>query len=206
MSKETLTNWFKFWLELQEKGGVPSAEENAAYSHNDMTASPFIKGKTAFNWLFLGTEGQYEKYLGKPIERELLPEWGNDNHPYPLHAAMFWTMSSKTKHPDAAAKLINFLENDPEVAKLFKTDRGIPANLNNMKLVSESSDDDTIKKQIEFMQKVEEIATTTKLDPPNASGTGDILKDIAQKVSFKQLTPSEAADQFIKKVNQQLSR
>ncbi|HZH58215.1 MAG TPA: ABC transporter substrate-binding protein [Metabacillus sp.] len=206
LSKETLTAWFEYWLDLQERGGVPSAEENASYAHNDMTASPFISGKTAFNWLFLGTDGQYEKALGKPIERELLPEWGNENNPYPLHAAMFWTMSSKTKHPDAAVKLIDFLENDPEVAKLFQNDRGIPANLENMELVAETTSDDTVKKQNDFMKKVEEISTPLELDPVNSGSTADILKDIAQQVTFKQLTPSDAADQFIAELNQALSK
>lgn len=206
LSNETLTTWFQYWLDLQEKGGVPTAEENAAYAHNDMSASPFISEKTAFNWLFLGTGGQYETALNKPIKRLLLPEWGNENKPYPLHAAMFWTMSANTKHPDEAAKLIDFLENDPEVAKLFQNDRGIPANSENVKLVAETTSDDTVKRQNEVMQKVEEVATPLELDPPNAGSTADILKDIAQQVTFKKITPSEAADEFIAQMNQALSR
>ncbi|SDM80604.1 ABC transporter substrate-binding protein [Sediminibacillus halophilus] len=205
LSKETLTEWFQYWLDIQEKGGVPSAEDNAAYQHNDHSASPFIEEKTAFNWLFLGTGGEFEKNLGKPIKRVLLPEWGNDNKPYPLHAAMFWSMSSKTEHPEAAAKLINFLENDPEVAKIFENDRGIPANSENMELVAENTEDDTVQRQNEFMAKVEEIATPNDLAPANSSSTGDILKNIAHEVTFKKLTPNEAADKFMQEVNQALS-
>ncbi|MDC3417573.1 ABC transporter substrate-binding protein [Aquibacillus salsiterrae] len=206
MSKETLTSWFQYWLDLQEKGGVPTAEENSAYAHNDMSASPFIAGETAFNWLFLGTGGQYETALNKPIKRLLLPEYGNDNKPYPLHAAMFWTAAANTEYPEEAAKLIDFLENDPEVSKLFENDRGIPANSENMQLVAESTDNDTVRRQNEVMAKVEEVATPLDLDPPNANGTADILKDIAQQVTFKQLTPSEAADEFTDQLNQSLSK
>ncbi|MDM5339064.1 ABC transporter substrate-binding protein [Fictibacillus enclensis] len=206
VSKTTLKEWFQFWLDLQEKGGVPSAQVNSSYSHNEMTANPFLSEKTAFNWLFLGTDGQYEKSIGKPIGRELLPEWGNDNKPYPLHAAMFWTMSSKTEHPDAAAKLMNFLENDTEVAKLFQNDRGIPANTKNMQLVADTSSDGAVKKQNEFMKKVQKIATPLQLDPASAGSTGDILKNIAQQVTFKKLTPSKAADQFISEMNTALNK
>jgi len=206
LSKKTLTEWFQYWLDLQEKGGVPTAEENASYNHNDPSASPFIKEKTAINWLFLGTDPNYEQSLGKPIGRALLPEWGNDNKPYPLHGAMFWSMSSKTKHPEAAAKLINFLENDPEVAKIFKTDRGIPANDENMKIVSESAEDETIKKQIEFMEKVKAVASPEKLAPPGSSEIADILKNLSQQVTFKEITPSQAAEEFIKQGNKALSQ
>lgn len=193
LSKETLTEWFQYWLDLQEKGGVPTAEENAAYNHNDPSASPFIKEKTAINWLFLGTDPNYEESLGKPIGRALLPEWGNENKPYPLHGAMFWSMSSKTKHPEAAAKLINFLENDPEVAKIFKTDRGIPANQKNMEIVSETAEDETIQKQIDFMEKVKKVASPEKLA-------------LSQQVTFKEITPSEAAEAFIQQGNEALSQ
>ena len=206
LSKKTLTEWFQYWLDLQEKGGVPTAEKNASYSHNDPSASPFIKEKTAINWLFLGTDPNYEQSLGKPIGRGLLPEWGNDNKPYPLHGAMFWSMSSKTKHPEAAAKLINFLENDPEVAKIFKTDRGIPANNENMKIVAESAEDETVKKQTDFMEKVKAVASPEKLAPPGSSEIADILKNLSQQVTFKEITPSQAAEEFIKQGNKALSQ
>ncbi len=206
LSKETLTEWFQYWLDLQEKGGVPTAEENAAYNHNDPSASPFIKEKTAINWLFLGTDPNYEESLGKPIGRALLPEWGNENKPYPLHGAMFWSMSSKTKHPEAAAKLINFLENDPEVAKIFKTDRGIPANQKNMEIVSETAEDETIQKQIDFMEKVKKVASPEKLAPQGSSEIADILKNLSQQVTFKEITPSEAAEAFIQQGNEALSQ
>lgn len=206
MTKKTLTAWFQYWLDMQAKGGVPTAQINASYDHNDHSASPFIKGKTAFNWLFLGTGGEFEKDLGKPINRVLLPEWGKSNKPYPLHPAMYWAMSSKTKNPDAAAKLINFIENDPSVAKIFQNDRGIPANVKNMKLVQQTTTDPTVKKQNSFMAKVEKVATPTNLAPANSSKTSDILKNLAQEVSFKKITPSQAADQFIQQVNQELSQ
>jgi multiple sugar transport system substrate-binding protein len=206
LSKETLTEWFQYWLDLQEKGGVPTAEENAAYNHNDPSASPFIKEKTAINWLFLGTDPNYEESLGKPIGRALLPEWGNENKPYPLHGAMFWSMSSKTKHPEAAAKLINFLENDPEVAKIFKTDRGIPVNQKNMEIVSETAEDETIQKQIDFMEKVKKVASPEKLAPQGSSEIADILKNLSQQVTFKEITPSEAAEAFIQQGNEALSQ
>jgi len=206
MSKKTLTEWFQYWLDLQEKGGVPTAQESAAYNHNDHPSSPFVKAKTAFAWLFLGTGGEFEQDLGKPIIRGLLPEWGNDNKPYPLHPAMYWAMSSKTQHADAAAKLINFLENDPKVSQLFQNDRGIPANTANMKKNAETTKDATVKKQDDIMEKIEKVATPVKLDPPGAGSMGDTLKNISQQVQNKRLTPSKAADEFMQQANQALSQ
>ena len=42
--------------------------------------------------------------------------------------SMFWSVSSRTKHPAEAAAFVNFLANDEEAAKVLLTERGVPAN------------------------------------------------------------------------------
>jgi multiple sugar transport system substrate-binding protein len=44
-----------------------------------------------------------------------------------LKPAMLLSASARTDHPDEAAELISFLINDPQVGKLFGSNRGIPA-------------------------------------------------------------------------------
>ena len=41
---------------------------------------------------------------------------------------MFWSASSRTKHPAEAQKFIDFLANNVEAGKIGLADRGIPAN------------------------------------------------------------------------------
>lgn len=205
ISKKTLTSYFEWWLNLQEKGGVPSAQFSASYDHNNTQDNPMIKGKAGFQWIFLGGDTAAQQLLNAPIGRTLLPEWGNANKPYPLHGAMFWSISSNTKYPDGAQKLVDFLENDPQVSKIFMNDRGIPANQKNRDEDTKSSTDENVKAQSDIMEKIQKIATPLKLDPPGASELTKLLLTISQQVQNKSITPSQAADQFLQQANQQLS-
>lgn len=195
ISKQTLTDWFQYWLDLQNKGGVPSAQVNASYDHSNLQDSPFVKQKTAFQYMFIGEELEYQQDLGKPIKHALFPEWANANKPYTVHPAMYWSISSHSKYPDAAAKLVNFLENDPQVSKLFLNERGVTVNQANLK-ADEKAGNAMLKEQDKVMTQVENVASPSHLDPPAAGQIGDLLTQIAQQVTFGKLTPSQAADQF----------
>src|SRR5699024_10847892 len=151
-SAVTIAEWFQLWLDMQEKGIVPSAEKSQSYDHDDHPSNPLVNEEAAFAWLLLGTEPEFEQHLGKSLEKAFLPEWGSEKEPYDVHGAMFWAMSSNTKYPEEAAKLIDFLENSPEVAEIFGTDRGIPANEDNMEIVVDIAEDHHVEEQVEFME------------------------------------------------------
>ncbi len=42
--------------------------------------------------------------------------------------ATMWAISRDTEHPEEAAKLLNYLLNDPDMAKLQKTEKGVPVS------------------------------------------------------------------------------
>ncbi|QQE77913.1 ABC transporter substrate-binding protein [Alicyclobacillus sp. SO9] len=206
MSQQTLTNWFQYWLNLEKKGGVPSAQKSSSYTHSKLQDSPFVKKKAAFTYMPIGEGPTYQKLLGKPIQRVLFPDWNQSSKPYILHPAMYWTISSKSKHPAAAMKLVNFLENNPQVSKTFGNNRGVTAN-NKNRSADAASLGGVTKVQDKFMAQVEKISTPLPIDPPNAGPISTkVLKPIAQKVMFGQLTPAQGAKEFIKQANQTLSQ
>lgn len=205
MSQQTLAAWFAYWLNLQQKGGVVPAQQNSAYTHSDLQSSPFLKQQVAFTYMFIGEGPQYQTGLGSTIQRVLYPEWSQSSKPYMLHPAMYWTISSQTKHPKAAANLVNFLENDPQVSKIFQNDRGITANVKNMK-ADAAALGGIVKVQDDFMSQIQQIASPVPLDPPNAGQLNSVLKTIGQEVTFNKLTPDQAAAQFIQQANQILAQ
>src|SRR5699024_5066888 len=148
----------------------------------------------------------FEQDLGKPVERAFLPEWGNEDKPYDLHGAMYWTMSSNTEHPEASAKLIDFLENDPEVDEIFGVERGIPANNDNMDLVAEKAEDQYVEEQVEFMEKVEDISYPTLMEPESADEISELLKNVDKKAQAENITSSQAAEEFLEKGNELMSK
>lgn len=205
ISQQDMTNWFNYWLDMQKNGGVAPAQVSAAYTHSHLQDSLFNKKKAATTYMFIGEGVEFQSDLGGPIVRTLLPEWGNANKPYPLHPAMYWTISSQTKHQKASVDLVNFLENDPAVSKIFLNERGVTANTANLKM-DEQLGNATVTAQDKFMGRVEQVATVAPLDPPGAGKVQTILKKVAQQVLFNQITPSQGAAEFFSQANSYLSQ
>jgi len=114
--------------------------------------------------------------------------------------AMYYSVSAKSEHPEESAKFVDFLLNDPEVAALQLTDRGLPSNLT----VRESILGDLApadQKVADFMEGLEaDIVDNPPVPPKGSSEMQDIMIRINTQVLFEEITPDEAADQFLKEV------
>ncbi|MCL6443542.1 MAG: extracellular solute-binding protein [Alicyclobacillus sp.] len=206
ISKQVLASWFSYWLNLQEQGGCLPAQQTVSISPSAPPGYPLIKGEVAATYASIGQDGEIQTLLGSPIERMMFPGWASPSKPNILHPAMYWTIWSKTKYPQAAEELVNFLENNPQVAEIFKNDRGVIANQANRNLDAKKFGG-LVAQQDEFMDKVEKVSSTVPLDPPQAGEIeGNLLETIGQEVIFKKLTPEQAAEQFIQQADQILKQ
>lgn len=200
VSKQTLTDWFNYWLNLQEKGGVPSAAMSASYNHSKVSSNPFVSGKAASVLVWLGQGGQFQTALNKPVGREMLPGANNSNNPLLVKPAMYWSVSSQSKYPKAAAKLVNFLENNPQAAKIMKNSRGVTPNKSNLKLL-ESSGDKTSQSQDKIMAQIEKVGSPMPIPPSADAKVTSMLKTIGQEVLYKKMTASQGASKFLAEAN-----
>ncbi|MFT4028345.1 MAG: hypothetical protein QM675_00585 [Protaetiibacter sp.] len=62
-------------------------------------------------------------------------------------------VSSQSKNPEAAVRLVNFLLNDPEANALLGLNRGFPANANVIDAASAGASDN-VKRAIEVFETV----------------------------------------------------
>lgn len=71
---------------------------------------------------------------------------------------MLFSISKNSKHPEEAAKLLNFLLNDPEGVKAMGTARGLPVNENAVKILEDAGQIDEISKAAaEFVKNTEGV-------------------------------------------------
>ncbi len=114
-----------------------------------------------------------------------------------LKPAMFYSISSQTEHPEAAAKFVDFLLNDPAAAEIMLTDRGLPANLEIREHILPMLPEDQTQ-VAEFMTEITPDLADPPPPPPNGAGEiPDIMTRLWEEVMFGRLTPMEAAEQFI---------
>jgi multiple sugar transport system substrate-binding protein len=111
-----------------------------------------------------------------------------------LKPSMLHTISSKTDHPEAAATLLNFLVNSPEVGAAFGTNRGLPASTTQL----EGAELDPLGEQIRAYE--ESIADRLGDAPPvPIVGFGTLeekFRLIGQELAFGTLSVDDAVSQF----------
>lgn len=201
VSKNVVTAWFQYWLDLQNKGYTPSASASASVEWGEIQKFPIVKKKAAFGFAWNSQYTAFKELMNRPLGMTLAPNLGNDNKAYFLKPSMYWSISKTTKSPKESAKLVNYLVNSPQASKLLGTDRGVPINTDVRKALEKKSTGDD-KKVISFVSRVDKIAgQAPPVDPSSTSEILDAYHKIVEQVEFKKISPSEGAANFIKQAN-----
>jgi multiple sugar transport system substrate-binding protein len=111
-----------------------------------------------------------------------------------LKPSMLHSIAATTDHPEAAATLLNYLVNAPEVGEAFGTNRGIPASETQL----EGAELDPLGEQIAAYE--ESIADRLGDAPPvPIVGYGTLeekFRQIGQELGYGTITVDEAVEQF----------
>lgn len=193
-SEADLVNWFKLWQGARAKNATPPAEVVHEAVTGSVATQLVVTGKaaTSFMWSNQLTE------LQKATKNELgMVAYPGDPKGQWARASLYWAASRSTKHPTVVADLINFLVNDPEVAKIFGVDRGLPANSETRQAIEAAATDPAVKATIAFENALASKFGPAPAPPPKGhSGLRNKLRDIAESVSYGRATPEDAAKQF----------
>jgi len=113
--------------------------------------------------------------------------------------SMLHTISAKTKHPEAAATLVNFLINSPEVGAIFGTNRGLPASSTQLEGAKLAGLDAQI---LEYEDSIKDRLGDAPPVPIVGAGTlEEKFRQIGQELGFGTLTVDEAVDQFFNEMD-----
>lgn len=204
ISQQTLTAWFTYWLDMQENGGTPPAQVTATTMNANFPQTPMGKGQTVFQRDWTDDFVEANTALNTPISLAMFPGWGDATKPYYLHPSMYWSISSSTKDPQAAAELLNFLESDPQANKDYAFQRGFTINVKDKAMLTKTADSGQ-KSQIAFLNEVAKVASPLGPSAPAFSQFGTQLQNIGQEVLYKKLSPSKAAAELISMGKQDIS-
>ncbi|MFE6968942.1 ABC transporter substrate-binding protein [Isoptericola sp. NPDC057653] len=201
VSKETVAQFFQTSLDLMANGGQPDASRSVEYQNAGPEGSLLGTNSGAMGVWWSNQLGALSDASGRDLELLRLPgESEGERTGMYFKPAMYYSVSAKSEHPQEAAKLVDFLLNDPEAAKLQLTDRGLPANLS----VREAILPDLTaadQRMADFMADLEDDVVDNPPVPPNgANEMQDIITRINTEVLFERMTPAQAADAFLKDV------
>ncbi len=204
ISEDVLAGWFQWYLDLQDSGATLDASRTQEEGTLSLEQQAFSVGKAGLTWAWTNQLGSIRTAVGSEDIVMLRPPSvtgvATENGLFGK-ASMFWSISARSEVPEGAARLVDFLVNDPAANAIQLLNRGVPSN---PELVAgfEADLTPTDTYVVEFLTAVlAEISTTPAVQPTGTSGAQDVFTRYLTDVRFGSTTPEAAAAGTITDVN-----
>lgn len=207
IERRTVRDWFMMTTGLMDEGATPPASLTAELDGQPAPEQTLMgQGRAAmmFGWSNLITA--YRQASGADLMLLRAPgETTDKGTGMWLQASQLYTISKRSEHPEAAAKLIDFLVSDERAADLIKADRGIPANPR-IRAHLESTLDENARVEFAFVDRISDLVDGDfVIGPTGSTESVDILTRVNQSVLFGQSSPSQGAEQFVTELTDAVS-
>ncbi len=196
-----LAQWWGKSAALHEQDGFLPTKRQEQLSGADAVGVGETAAEISWdNFLVRFSEGQAEPNL------TLLPVPADDfenNSGMFLKPGLQLSVAANSEHPDEAAKLVDFLVNDPRVGEIFGMSRGVPASSATL----EGVELDELDQQILDYESALEPHLVGSAPPPVAglSNLEASFTTIALEVAYGTLTADEAADRWFAEADTSLA-
>lgn len=201
-TEDVVASWFDLWKGLREQELIPDAATVVEYVSLPLEQSLFATKQIAISTMPISQIGQYQALVidDGQIEMVRFPHLKDKTNPEYISGA-FFTVNAASKHPEAAAKLVDFFLNNPEAQKIFKLEQGVPA-ATTAKTAIESELSDAEKKTMDFVQnQLVKYATAEPYPPTGFNEISSNYVNISSAVAYGEMTPEAGAAEFIKACN-----
>ncbi len=202
----TVVAWLQLAEDLRARGAIPPAgfidQNNGASPAQSYLAKKSIASQIIPTNNLLG----FDQACGGNLQLLRIPgETQGARRGQSIDTPALWSIAAGSKHPQEALKLLDFLTNQAEPAKLCAATRGVPPNRAIAEQIAPTLEADN-KRSSDFLSKLQ----TEKLPPSypypvGASKLTNILKSISTEVEFKRTTPADAGKQFIAQAQKALT-
>lgn len=121
---------------------------------------------------------------------------------------MFFVIAKTCKHPELAAKYIDFYTNDNQAVKAMLTDRGLPVAKASLEAITPLLSPEE-KKVVTFMNETV-IPESSTINPPSPAAAATVntqtLPQVEESLLYKKTKAADAAKQFVDEANESLAR
>jgi multiple sugar transport system substrate-binding protein len=208
VTKDGLTEFWSSLVKMQEAQAIPSA----AFVSQDMSApldqSGMATGKLAMSFAWSNQLNALSKASGQQLRLLRLPSVtgkASENGSY-YKGSMFWSISSRTKHPKEAAEFVSYLANNQTAGNLLLAERGVPPNTEIRAAVASKLKPADAASQ-KFIQTIAKELGEPSPPPPVGGGQVEKIEQrYTTEVLFGRLKPDQAAQRFVDEVNGELNK
>jgi multiple sugar transport system substrate-binding protein len=202
---EDLARWYAYWQDLRERNGVPPGDVQALASSDDPSTSGIVTGRAAMNITLTDSFAGFQALVSDELVLHLLPngfeggEMKQHHYSYAGNSTAIW---SQSPHKDRIIDIIRFMHFDPKGIELYYRQSGmVPASSAGREaLAKEGSDAD--RKIVDYLEVLQKDPAPPRY--PGVTGMSGMLRRANEGVAFGQLTPMQAAEQFISEAKPRL--
>jgi multiple sugar transport system substrate-binding protein len=189
----TIEQFFQMALDMVESGATPEPSLQTERIVTAIEQSPFGTNTSAFHLQFHTQIQAFVDASGTNLELLRLPAVDPGEPQMVNKASMYWSIAETTEHPAEAARLVDFLINDEEAAKVLGVERGVPANPDIQEAIRPELGETGIMALDFAAEMQEEVVDPPQVTPSYAADFDGEIGRIGSEVLFGSMTPEEAA-------------
>jgi multiple sugar transport system substrate-binding protein len=206
-SAADVTAWLDMSVKYQKAGAVGTPALISEEATKTLDQSALATGKAALQVYWsnqveavnaaAGTDMKILRYPSTAGSAAKRKAW--------YKASMLWSVSAKTKYPEAAVAMINWWMNSPESANINLAERGIQPNAQ-IQTTIQPKLSPTQQAVAKFIADIKpELSTTPPALPPGGGTIGAVLLRHYTDVLFGKASTSAAASAFVDEVKSNLT-
>ncbi len=198
-------DWFAMWVEMRKGGGcVPP--DIQALDKESVENSPLILGYCATDSITSNKFVAFQKLSKVPLGLTAQPVVKDGNPSSYLKPSQMFSVYAKSKAPEAAVELANFLVRDPRGALILGMERGVPASPAIRDALMPDLDEAS-RKVVDFISKLTPYVGPLPPAPPQGAGeVYNVFMRVSQEVAFEASSPEKGGESLVKEANSVLQR
>lgn len=208
-SYEPYADFFKLYEDGLKDGYVIDPSVFAERSIGSVEQDPLVYGSSpeTMSWCAFAYSNQLTATVsaapeGTEIGLTTWPSADPKKSDY-LKPSQFFAISTDSKNPEEAAKILNFITNDVDCNNILLGERGIPLSSKTAEAIAPNLDE-TTQKIITFVNDVVS-ANSSQVNPPSTNGASevnDLINKLQEQVCYGQLSAEDAGKQLFEQGNQ----
>ena len=157
-----------------------------------------VQGRSAIHYNLTNAYGNYSNLFGGELGLAIIPQPDDavQTGMY-LNANMYWSISRDSRNPAAVARVLNYLVNNPDGARVISTDRGISIN-SNIRDMLRAESDIYVANMLSYINTISNLGAVTNLpDPVGSAEAMIVLRTNYQALVYNEMTPLEFINNYV---------
>jgi len=194
-TKDDAAAWFDLWDKMRKAGAIAPPDVGAVNT-GKVEEYEVSRGLAAMSFVNSNQIVAFQALNKNSLAISPFPRDKGGSSGHYIKPSQMMSISSKSKSPEEAAKIINFMVAVPEGVKILGIERGVPCST--AARATLTPDLDALgKMQIEYVASVGK--TAVPLPPPPPKGAGEVenlLRRVGDAVAFGKTSIVDGAQQF----------